>query len=193
MKHIKLFESFVNEENKVGSKVTTIEPTGSSKYRGAKVQFYFQPGELAQILEGDLFNLWVEDPKSEDQAWKLLKKTARVTGVELTPILEILHDGRPDFICFRTEHNLGKEFYQHAQTAIRAAGQARGITVSTKRLIVEYILTNRDITTEDLNALLKFLDADDPEYVYTSQSLKQIDRDEAIKMIEKHPNYNLKK
>ena len=168
----------------VESKVTRTESTNTSYFLGREIQFYFQPGELAQILEGTVLNLWVHQPRSEGQAWSLLKKIAKSTGVEITPILENLQDnrydssiyGRPDLIFFSVDPNLGKEFLTQAQAAIRAAGQARTISVPTKGLFVEYILGNPDLTPEDLIALLEF--ANDEETITA-----------ANEMIKSHPNW----
>ena len=161
----------------VESKVTRTESTNTSYFLGRKIQFYFQPGELAQILEGRVLNLRVHQPRSEGQAWLLLKKIAKSTEVEITPILENLQDNdRPDLIYFSVDPNLGKEFLTQAQAAIREKGQARAISVPTKGLFVEYILGNPDLTPEDLIALLEF--ANDEETITA-----------ANEMIKSHPNW----
>lgn len=161
----------------VESKVTQTESTNTSYFLGRKIQFYFQPGELAQILEGTVLNLWVHQPRSEGQAWSLLKKIAKSTGVEIIPVLENLQDnGRPDLIYFSVDPNLGKDFLTQAQSAIRAAGQARTIAVPTKGLFVEYILGNPDLTPEDLIALLEFANSEEAGAA-------------AKEMIKSHPNW----
>lgn len=161
----------------VESKVTQTEVTGTSSSSGWNILFYFQPGELAQILERKVLNLWVHRPRSEGQAWSLLKKIAKSTGVEITPILENLQDhGRSDFIYFSVDPSLGKEFLNQAQSAIRAASQARAIAVPSKGLFVEYILSNPDLTPEDLIALLEFANSEE-----AGAALEE--------MIKSHPNW----